>query len=68
MILHLYLQVFLRDPFYTQIARDVKTTRLQFLGTAGGLMGLCMGFSVVSIIELLYHFVRLVISLVDKDL
>jgi len=62
------IKVFLRDPFYTQIARDVKTTRLQFLGTAGGLMGLCMGFSVVSIIEILYHFVRLVISLVDKDL
>ena len=56
----------MRDPFYTQIARDVKTTRLQFLGTAGGLMGLCMGFSIVSIIELFYHFTRLIVSLVDK--
>ena len=66
-LLDKYLQVFLRDPYYTQIARDVKTSRLQFLGTAGGLMGLCMGFSIVSIIELFYHFVRLIVSLIDKN-
>ena len=60
-----YFQVFIRYPYYTQIARDVKTTRLQFLGTAGGLMGLCMGFSIVSIVELFYHFIRLIVSLVD---
>merc|ERR1719483_478817 len=60
------IKFFLRDPYYTQIARDVKTSRLQFLGTAGGLMGLCMGFSIVSIVELFYHSICLIVSLIDK--
>jgi len=60
-------QVFLRDPYYTLIARDGKTSQLDFLGTAGGLMGLCMGFSIMSIVELFYHLIRLIISWFGKS-
>ena len=50
-----YLKVFLRDPFFTQIARDQRITFIQFLGSAGGLVGLTTGFSVVSGVEIFYH-------------
>ena len=35
--------------------KDEKTTRTSFIANVGGLLGLCMGFSVVSIFEIMYH-------------
>ena len=43
------------DPFYTQIIRDKPMTWTQFIGNTGGLIGLCLGFSFVSIVEIFYH-------------
>ena len=36
--------------------KDEKITRISFLANAGGLLGLCMGFSVISVAEIIYHF------------
>ena len=49
------VKLFIRDPYYTNIKRDVEITTTSFLGNAGGLMGLCMGFSLVSAFEGVYH-------------
>ena len=49
------VKLFIRDPYYTNIKSDVAVTLTSFLGNAGGLMGLCMGFSLVSAFELVYH-------------
>ena len=35
--------------------KDEKITRISFLANAGGLLGLCMGFSVISVAEIFYH-------------
>ena len=50
------LRVFIKDPFYTKIRRQEEMPRLSFMGNVGGLLGLSMGFSVVSIFEIFYHF------------
>ena len=38
-----------------RIKRDQKITVIGFVANTGGLLGLCMGFSLVSAFEILYH-------------
>jgi hypothetical protein len=49
------LKVFIKDPYYTKIKKDEQMTFVAFVGNAGGLAGLCMGLSLVSIFEVFYH-------------
>jgi len=55
------LNVFIKDPFYTLIKRDEQVTLISFLGNAGGLVGLFMGLSVVSIFEIFYHIFNFIL-------
>ena len=57
------VKLFIRDPYYTNIKRDVAMTTNSFLGNAGGLIGLCMGFSLVSAVEWVYHFFNFIIKI-----
>ena len=50
------VKLFLRDPYYTNIKKDREITFINFIGNTGGLVGLCMGLSAVSLFELFYHF------------
>ena len=50
------VKIYIKDPYYTNIKRDVAMTFTSFIGTAGGLVGLCVGLSFISIFELFYHF------------
>ena len=56
------VRLFVRDPYYTSIKRDVEMTLSSFLGNAGGLLGLFMGFSLISLIEGFYHFINIFIN------
>ena len=49
------VNVYIKDPVVTRILRDEKTPIIAFVANTGGLMGLCMGFSLVSVFEILYH-------------
>lgn len=50
------VKIYLKDPYYTNIKRDVAMTFTSFIGTAGGLVGLCVGLSFISVFELFYQF------------
>ena len=50
------VKIYIKDPYYTNIKREVAMTFTSFIGTAGGLVGLCVGLSFISIFELFYHF------------
>ena len=50
----LWLNVYVKDSFATRIIRDERMTRTSFIANVGGLLGLCMGFSLVSVVEILY--------------
>ena len=54
--------MFIRDPYYTNIKRDRAMTFVNFLGNAGGLVGLCMGFILISAIEWVYHFFNFIVK------
>ncbi len=71
--------MYVRDPYYTKILRDKKMTIWQFiggcgedmmekvinciLGNTGGLIGLCLGFSFLSLVELVYHSIILLCAI-----
>jgi hypothetical protein len=48
--------VFIQDPYYTSILRDESISFVTFLGNAGGLFGIFLGVSLVSMFEILYYF------------
>ena len=52
------LQYYIKDPYYTLIKCDEQISTISFIGNAGGLMGLCMGLSLISIFEMVYHFIN----------
>ena len=44
-----------QDPVVTRIMRDEKIPIISFVANTGGLLGLCMGFSLVSVFEIMFH-------------
>ncbi len=51
-----------QDPVVTRIKRDQKIPIIGFVANTGGLLGLCMGFSLVSAFEIVYHCLMTVYS------
>ena len=49
------VNVYIKDPVVTRILRDQKIPIIAFVANTGGLLGLCMGFSLVSVFEIVYH-------------
>jgi hypothetical protein len=47
------LRVLFKDPYYMLIKRDEQMSVISFLGNTGGLLGFCMGMSLVSILNCL---------------
>ena len=54
--------VWLYGTHTTLASRDVEMTLSSFLGNAGGLVGLFMGFSLISLIKGFYHFIKVLIK------
>ena len=50
------IKIFVKDPYYTNYKREVDITLITFIGNAGGLMGLYLGLSFISLFEVVYHF------------
>ena len=49
------IAIYLRDPYHISYIKDVKIQLTDFCGNIGGLLGLCLGFSIISFFELLFH-------------
>ena len=50
------LYVYFGQPTTTEYTRVVSLSWVGFLAQAGGLIGACLGFSFISLVELLYWF------------
>ena len=51
------VKIFYRDPYYTKFIKNEQISVLSFIANAGGLLGLCVGMSFLSIFEIVYHVV-----------
>ncbi len=49
-IVHFYFE----SPTVFQFSRDPRMTVFDFISQVGGLLGLCIGFSITSAVEILY--------------
>ena len=49
------LKIYLREPYYTKIKKDEQISYISFTCQVGGLMGLCLGLSFVSVFEIIFH-------------
>ena len=47
---HIYIQA----PVVTKIVRDQRIPIIWFVANCGGILGLCMGFSIVTVFEVLH--------------
>jgi hypothetical protein len=50
------LQVYISNSYYTLFKRDEQISAITFISNTGGLLGLCMGMSFISIFEMFYYF------------
>ena len=48
------VRIMIQSPYVTKIKRDVAMTFTSYVANAGGLLGLCLGFSFISGIEILF--------------
>ena len=48
------IHVMIQSPYATKIKRDVAMTLTNYVGNTGGLLGLCLGFSFISFIEIIF--------------
>ena len=46
----------IQSPYVTKIKRDVAMTFTTYIANSGGLLGICVGFSFMSGIEILFYF------------
>ena len=51
----MFIKASFQDPYAKRFMKDEKVTKTAYIANSGGLLGLCMGFSLVSAAEILYH-------------
>ena len=61
------VRFFFRDPYYESIRYDAAMTFTAFLGNIGGLVELCTGMSLISLIELFYYTPKVLANIQKKD-
>ena len=49
------VNIYMRDPFYTVINKTYAMTTLDLFNSLGGMLGLCLGLSIISAVEFIYH-------------
>ncbi len=53
----LLANIYIKDPAVTMIRRDQKIPIIWFVANVGGILGLCMGCSLVTLFEVLHHII-----------
>jgi len=56
------VNIYIKEPVVTRILRDQKIPIISFVANTGGLLGLCMGFSLVSLFEIIYYVLSSIVK------
>ena len=49
------INIFIKESYTKRFRKAEKMSRISYIASSGGLLGLCMGFSFVSLAEIAYH-------------
>ena len=52
------VNIYIKEPVVTRILRDQRIPVIWFVANCGGILGLCMGFSIVTVFEALHCLVK----------
>ena len=54
------VNIYIKPPVVTRIKKDQRIPVIWFVANCGGILGLCMGFSIVTMFEVLHYICRLI--------
>ena len=52
------VNIYIKPPVVTRIMKDERIPVIWFVANCGGILGLCMGFSIVTVFEVLHYLCR----------
>ena len=52
------VNIYIKPPVVTRIVKDERIPVIWFVANCGGILGLCMGFSIVTVFEVLHYICR----------
>ena len=56
------VNIYIKPPVVTRITKDERIPVIWFVANCGGILGLCMGFSIVTVFEVLHYLCRLLFT------
>ena len=60
------VNIYIKEPVVTRILRDQRIPVIWFVANCGGILGLCMGFSIVTVFEVLHCLVKTTFSSLES--
>ena len=54
------VNIYIKPPVVTRIKKDERIPVIWFVANCGGILGLCMGFSIVTVFEVLHYICQLI--------
>ena len=60
------INIFIKESYTKRFRKTEKMSRISYIASSGGLLGLCMGFSFVSLAEIAYHCFLCIVLLFRK--
>ena len=60
------VNIYIKPPVVTRITKDERIPVIWFVANCGGILGLCMGFSIVTVFEVLHYFCRVIFTSVHS--
>ena len=60
------INIFIKESYIKRFRKTEKMSRISYIASSGGLLGLCMGFSFVSLAEIAYHCFLCIVLLFRK--
>jgi hypothetical protein len=60
------INIFIKESYTKRFQKTEKMSRISYIASSGGLLGLCMGFSFVSLAEIAYHCFLCIVLLCRK--
>ena len=61
------MRIYFDSPTFDRITKDRAVNFVAVLSSIGGTMGLLTGFSLISAVEILYYFTKLIAYFVKKQ-
>ena len=61
-----YVRIYFDTPTFDRITKDRAAKFVDMLSAIGGTMGLLTGFSIISGVEIIYFFAKILINTVNK--